>query len=187
MDEIVSRPIWPRRNVSFVTLFLYGCFFVSVFVIPDSISSGESLSFAFTFSMMQMVEVALFMRFESLYNFLFLVLSLSTACVLPTLQIFLVMQGEYSVDIQNICGYIYMFKELMLFFMSKGNLDKRPNLHRAHILVLSVWGVFEAVFIFIESDFENEKNSMEKLMKISRLTPLFCMAFFTLLRMTKGS
>ena len=55
MDEISVKPVWPLRNLFFVTFFLYACFAASVFIIPDSISSGESLSFAFTFSMIQMV------------------------------------------------------------------------------------------------------------------------------------
>ena len=187
MDEIVGRPVWPRRNLFFVSFFLYACFSVSVFVIPDSIASGESLSFAFTFSMMQMVEVALFLRFENWSHFLLLCLSLSTASVLPSLQIFLVMQGQYSMQIQNICGYVYMLKELVLFSMSRGNLINIPYLQRAHYIVLTVWVLVETSFLFLTSEFESEKNVSLKMLYLLRLTPLFCMAGFTLVRMTKGS
>jgi hypothetical protein len=187
MDEISSRPIWPRLNVICVTLFLYAAFVVSVFVIPDNIFSGESLSFAFTFSMMQMVEVAVFMRLTNVKNLLLLLLSLLTASVLPIVQIYLVMNGEYSMHTQNVCGYIYMFKELVLFYVSRGNLNKTSYLYRAHFVVLTVWGVLEGVFYFIRADFEYELSTPQKLFSVARLTSFFCLACFTLLRMTKSS
>lgn len=185
MDEISVKPVWPLRNLFFVTFFLYACFAASVFIIPDSISSGESLSFAFTFSMIQMVEVSLFMRFESWLNFFLLCLSLVTASVLPTMQIFLVMQGEYSQLIQNICGYVYMSKELVLVFTSRSIFMKSHNLRRAHIVVLSVWVIFEILFLVLIGELEYEKNTWQKLLCLARLTPFFCMACLTFLRMTK--
>jgi hypothetical protein len=135
---------------------------------------------------MQMVEVALFLRFENWSHFLLLCLSLSTASVLPSLQIFLVMQGEYSMQIQNICGYVYMLKELVLFSMSRGNLINIPYLQRAHYIVLTVWVLVETSFLFLTSEFESEKNVSLKMLYLLRLTPLFCMACFTLVRMSKG-
>ena len=186
MDDTSSRPTWPRSNLFCLVFFLYICFVVCTFIIPDNIASGEWLSFAFTFSMMQMVEVSLFVRYEDLQHRLLLCISLLVASVLPSLQIFLVMQGEYSTQAQNICGYVYMFKELLIWFFCKTHLHKTSFLLKAYLLVVLWWIIMEIIFYSISEDMENEKNTAQKILCVTRLTPFFCTACFTCLRMTKG-
>ena len=186
MEDLANKPMWPRRNLYFLTFFLYTCFVVSSFIIPDTIAFGEWLSFAFTFSMMQMVETALFLRFENWQNFILLCLSLLIASVLPSFQIFLVMQGDFSVQSQNMCGYIYMLKELILYFFHRGSFLKTSLFFKAHIVVIIVWIILEFLCQFVVTDLESDKNFLTKMFCILRLSPLFCMGCFTFLRMTKG-
>ena len=47
-------------NMKLFVFFLYIGFCIASFVIPDSVAFGESLCFAFSYAMVQVLEVALF-------------------------------------------------------------------------------------------------------------------------------
>jgi hypothetical protein len=172
---------WPRQNIFFVSIFIFTCFCVSAFVIPESISFGESLCFAFTFSMMQMVELGLFLRHDGWKNSCVLCMSLCSGCVLPSVQIYLVMQGEYTSPFENICGYLYMVKEILLFLLVRNSLQK--VLVRVHLMIIVIWTVSEIIFLILSVE-SYSKDTLDKVIYVLRLSPLFCMAFLTLVRMT---
>jgi hypothetical protein len=180
MGSSCSSLLYSRRNPVFLSVFLYGCFCMSSAIIPESINYGPSLCFAYVFSMIQMLEVSTFMQSESVLGFGLMCMTLFSASVIPTMQIYQVMTGDYSKELGEVYSYIYMGKEIILHVAMKYRGVKSVSFSVAHsFLVLFVWGLTEFLFFILISD--ELISGYENIVCIARLTPQFYLAALTLI------
>lgn len=178
-DVTCRSLIYNHKKTVFVSLFLYGCFGVSALIIPQSVSFGPSLCFAYVFSMIQMIEVAVFMQRESLVSSVLMCMTLFTACVLPTMQIYQVMTGEYSTELGDIYSYIYMGKEVILHVTIRYTGFKTVYMSATHSVgIFLLWLCIETLFFVLTVD--EIISGYENVVCIARLTPQFYMAALTL-------
>ena len=144
MEEPNPMGIWPTRTACVVSS-IYVCFVVCCFAIPGSIRFGCSLAFAYTFSMLQMVEVTTFMRIQSLQSTAFACISLLTACVIPSIQILMVMYPDgYTRHTDDTYGYIYGVKELVVYVLIRRRTKTRL-FQKTHVTAVCVW-IFILIF-----------------------------------------
>jgi hypothetical protein len=173
---------WQHWKLICVSCFLYIAFCVSCVIIPDSIHFGESLCFAYIFSMMQMIEVAFFIRGDNLLSLVLMCVTLFTASVMPTTQIFLVMEGGYSKETRDMYSYVYMLKEVVLHIVMRYNAVKAPCISRAtYAFIVCIWAITETVFYFSvgDNEYESDRGAFNKAVIAARLAPQFFMAFIT--------
>ena len=170
---------WQNRKLIFITVVLYTCFCVSCAVVPGSIRFGPSLCFAFIFSMIQMIQVTLFMQREGVLREVMMCTTLCAAAILPSMQIYIVTQMGYSEERGNLFDYAYMFKEIALHITIRYIGTKTDYLTKGHsTLVVWSWIVIET-FVYIDQRrgmYPILGNSVE----VARRTPHFIMAFITL-------
>ena len=160
-------------------LFLYFGFCTASFFIPDSVGFGESLCFAYTYAMVQVLEVALFRGSRT-----FAIVGVLFASVLPTLQILQGLQNSYSTAADNVYGELYMAKEIMLYIIhGKYQPDKTiaDKCRRDSIVsyLVFTWVLFDLVFWFSNTD-AVYKTVLEKSMYIARFSPVFGLAIVNL-------
>lgn len=173
---------WQRHKLICVTLFLYICFCVSCSMIPDSVLFGESLCFAYIFSMMQMIEVAFFIRGENLHSLLLMCVTLFTASVMPTIQMYQVMTGGYSREIGDMCSYIYMLKEVGMYLAMRDSTVRGQSITQiSYTLIVLIWVIIETVFFFSIGDSLDYEGAIKKAVSVARLAPQFFMALITTL------
>jgi hypothetical protein len=172
--------VWRKKKPIFVSAFLYGCFCVSCMIIPDTVN--VSYCFAYFFALFQMIEVASFMDGVSVISCCLLCTTLFTASIMPTMQMYQIIVGFYSKELDTIYKGVYMLKEIGLHtarIYTGGNKVSPSVIHLT--LVVCTWISLETVsyimIIKIEEDFYEYVN----LVYIVRLTPLFYMACLTLL------
>lgn len=174
---------WQPRRIVFIFMFLYICFCVSCFVIPDSISLGMQLCFAYTFSMIQLIEVTGLMRGESQRSALLMCVTLVTGTVMPTMQILSVMEGWQSVTMADIFGYVYMIKEVVVQVVIKDNTSRVPGITRVHaMLVVGLWVFSETVFRIFGGSIVSDEGPIDKIVYIVRMSPHFYMTFISITR-----
>ena len=102
-DANISCSYSETRNTNQIfALFLYFGFCTASFFIPDSVGFGESLCFAYTYAMVQVLEVALFKGSRT-----FAIVCAFFASVMPTLQILQGLQNSYSVAADSLWGVVY--------------------------------------------------------------------------------
>ena len=66
--------------MAFVIWSIYICFVISSFIIPPTIDLGPSMAFVYTFSVLQMVEVVVFVRVETLQIFFRMYIAVVLSC-----------------------------------------------------------------------------------------------------------
>ena len=181
---------WQHQTLIYVSLFLYVTFCVSCAIIPDSIPFGQSLCFAYIFSMVQMIEVSFFIRGENVRSLMLMCVTLFTASVMPTTQIYLVMTGECSRAAMDMYSYVYMLKEVVLHMVMRDNAVKAPCISRATFAsIICIWVITETVFFFTGDKYAylEEKGPLDKAIITARLTPQFFITFInTLTQMNQG-
>jgi hypothetical protein len=174
---------WRRKKPIFLSIFLYSFFIVSALVIPESVSFGPSLCFAYVFSMIQMLEVAVFMQSENILSSVLMFITLFTATIMPTMQMYQVMTGYYSKELGEQYGYLYMTKEIVLHAAAVFTSAKVVSISKIHsIIVVLIWICSETLFFILTTD--ELIYGYENLVCIARLTPQFYMATLTLVRMS---
>ena len=137
-----------RNTNQIFALFLYFGFCTASFFIPDSVGFGESLCFAYTYAMVQVLEVALFKGSRT-----FAIVCAFFASVMPTLQILQGLQNSYSVAADNVYGELYMGKEILLYAMqTKYQIDKRSTdkgrMDSIFSFLIFMWVLFDIFLIF---------------------------------------
>ena len=168
-----------RNTNQIFALFLYFGFCTASFFIPDSVGFGESLCFAYTYAMVQVLEVALFKGSRT-----FAIIGVLFASVMPTLQILQGLQNSYSVAADNVYGELYMGKEILLYVMqTKHQIDKRSTdkCRRDSIVSFLVftWVLFDLIFWFSDT-VSAYKTVLEKCMYIARFSPVFWLTIVNL-------
>jgi len=182
--EIINSPTttWSAKMACVITC-IYVCFVVSCFAVPESIPCGPSLAFAYTFTMLQMVEVAIFLRVDSIQNTLFAAISLLVGCVVPTVHILTAMEhGIHGQYVDNVCGHIYFLKELVVYVIIRRR-SRMPLIRRTHVTTMLLWVVVEILFhvfiVRIAEDFHYE-IPIRSLASLIRSTPVFILSFVTI-------
>jgi hypothetical protein len=166
-------------NMQKFAFFLYGGFCIASFFIPDSVGFGESLSFAYTYAMVQVLEVGLFTGSTH-----FVVIGIVFASVLPTLQILQGLQNSYTVNIDNIYGELYMAKEIILYSIKRNSYTHRSNLEKSTkdsiaSWLVCVWAILDLVFWFTDTN-AAYKTMIQKSMYIARFSPVFGLAILNI-------
>jgi hypothetical protein len=151
---------------------VYIGFIVTVFVIPDHIAFGESLCFAYTYNMMQVMQLRHFK-----HNKYALITGVVFAFAAPTTQIFLVMVGGYNASLDKVFGELYMCKEIILYMFMRvyccgcsDELVRRTG--KVDTLVCALVGTW----VLFDSNFWIHEEMDLKLMRIIHFTPVFFMA-----------
>jgi hypothetical protein len=166
-----------------VFLFMYSCFCYSIYAIPDSIPYAHAQAFIYIFSMLQLIEVAGFLRGESLRSAVLLVVTLVTGPVLSTIQILLVMQGYNEQWISDAFGYVLIIKEAGSQLMIRDNTSRVPGISLVQsIVVVALWIISETVFRIAGNGIVYESVTTEKFVYIVRMSPHFYMTLITLTR-----
>jgi len=148
-------------------------------MIPDSVLFGESLCFAYTYAMVQVLGVALFTgdRYGLVVGAIF-------ACILPTAQILQGLQNTHTAWIENIYRELYMGRELLFYLRMRNIQIKKFGVDRQgqDILVslfVFTWLMFDMLFWFIEPN-RLYKTTPEKMLFIVYLSPPFWMALINM-------
>ena len=181
----ITRPIVLRPNLFFTVGFLYVLFCVICVIIPNWVDFGQCLCFAFTFSMIQMLQVGIFMRTESIHSFCLMALTLVTGCIFPTMQMYAVIQKEYSVMHNDIFAWLYMLKEMSLCHITAPRVtgSRMPCVERAFVMVGVSWMIIETlVYVFVDQIFPSE-TIFGALSTVVRFSPQFCVALLTLMHL----
>ena len=177
--------VWRKKTPIFASIFIYFCFCVSCLIVPDSVNFGACLCFAYFFSMIQMLEVASFMQGGSLISYGLMCLTLFAASIMPTMQMYQVIVGDYSKGLDVMYNAVYMMKEICLhiarIYMGGGTLA--PSRIHSTFVVLA-WITVETVNYTIMINFEEVFYGYENVVYIVRLTPHFYMACLSLLHAT---
>jgi hypothetical protein len=179
-DANISCSYSETRNTNQIfALFLYFGFCTASFFIPDSVGFGESLCFAYTYAMVQVLEVSLFKG-----SLVFVSVCAFFASVMPTLQILQGLQNSYSVAVDNVYGELYMGKEIMLYVMHTKYHVNKPNTDRCRrdsivSFLLFMWVIFDLLFWFSDT-VAAYKTVFEKSMYIARFSPVFGLAMINL-------
>jgi hypothetical protein len=153
-------------------LFLSFC--VASFIIPHSVMFGESLCFAYTYAMVQIIEVAMFEG-----NFIGTCILLVFALILPLSQILKGIQNQYMMEIDNIYGELYMGKEILLYWYVTStsrrriHFDKRSRDNMVSSIICT-WILLEIVFS-CQGISTSYKTIGEKFLYIARFAPAFSM------------
>jgi hypothetical protein len=161
-------------NMKLFVFFLYIGFCIASFAIPDSVAFGESLCFAYSYAMVQVLEVALFTG-----NAKFLVIGIVFASVLPTLQILQGLQNSYTTLIDNIYAELYMSKEIILYMLqrnrhSNGAIDRQGH-DSIVTLFVYIWILMDLIFWTLETN-AAYKTFLQKSIYIARFSPVYWMA-----------
>jgi hypothetical protein len=172
-------PMDRQNDLRIFAVCLYIGFCVSAFLIPDSVMFGESLCFAYTYAMVQVLGVALFTggRYGVVCGAIF-------ACVLPTAQILQALQNTYTAEIDNIYGELYMGKEILFYLNLRRSYVKKNGIdrHHADIMVsvcVFIWLLMHLMFWFIEPN-RLYKTAQDKIFCIISLSPSFWMALINM-------
>ena len=112
--------------------------------------------------MLQLIEVAGFLRGESLRSAVLLCVTLVTGPVLSTIQIRLVMQGYNERGFLDVFGYVLMLVH--------------------SIVVVAFWIISAAVFRIVGNGTVYDSVTIEKLVYIIPMSPLLYMTLITLTR-----
>jgi hypothetical protein len=135
--------------------------------------------------MIQMLEVASFMQGGSLISYGLMCLTLFAASIMPTMQMYQVIVGDYSRGLDVMYNAVYMMKEICLhiarIYMGGGTLA--PSRIHSTFVVLA-WITVETVNYTIMINFEEVFYGYENVVYIVRLTPHFYMACLSLLHAT---
>lgn len=182
MTYTYRRFMWCRKKPLIVSAFLYICFCMSCVLIPESIAFSDSLCFAFVFSMIQMLAVALFMQGESLLSSGLMCVTLFFATVVPTLQMYLVMGGMYSKELADTYSCMYMLKELVLHLVLGYTGGGVLHVSKIQSIVVAMgWFLSETVLYMLSLPDVDSPGDFDKLFYIARMAPFFYMAFNTLI------
>jgi hypothetical protein len=135
---------------------------------------GESLCFAYTYAMVQMIEVALF-RGKYIGTCILIIF----AFILPTLQILKAIQNKYTIEMDHLYGELYMGKEIVLYLSTRVKSNRRIHSNRLFhdnvvSVIICVWVVLEIVFSFKDIN-TSYRTVSDKLLYIARFAPIFLM------------
>lgn len=174
---------WQPRRIIFIFTFMYVCFCYSCFMIPESIPLGDSLCFAYIFSMIQLIEVAGLMRGESIRSAVLMCVTLLTGTVLPTVQILLVMEGMGERGTADIFGYVFILKEVGMHLTMKDNTTRVEGISLVHsVVAVLCWVVSEIAFRIVGGSVVFDTRAVGDAVYIARMSPHLYMALITLTR-----
>jgi len=174
---------WQPWRIIFIFTFMYVCFCYSCFMIPESIHLGDSLCFAYIFSMLQLIEVAGLMRGESIRSAVLMCVTLLTGTVFPTVQILLVMNGTGERGIADVFSYVCILKEVGMQLTMKDNTTRVQGISLVHsMLAVFCWVVSETVFRIVGEGVVFDTRAVENVVYIARMSPHLYMTLITLTR-----
>jgi hypothetical protein len=169
-------------------VFFYICFAVSCFSISEAIPYSAPLAFCYTFGFVQVIQICPFIRLSGIYNIICMNITLFTGCVMPTFQIYMVMQGMSSDEINRYFGCIYLLKEMILYIATRAKYGKydptNPILSttdKVTCLGVLIWIVFNYMTPYIPGDMlQCDDATIKKIGEVLYFSPAFCFASMTL-------
>jgi len=178
MNQAQYVDISRQNDLKYFGVFLYIGFCASAFMIPDSVLFGESLCFAYTYAMVQVLGVARFTGGR--YWF---IVAVTFATIVPTLQILRGVQNLLTVAADNVCRQLYMGREL-LFYLRERNPPKTICVEKLHrdiyvSLFVFIWLLIDTLFRVFEPN-ALYKTTPEKMLSILHLSPPFWMALLSM-------
>ena len=177
-----SKSIFNQNaKLAFVNLFFYACFCVSCVLIPDSILMGHSLCFAYTFGMVQMVEVAMFLHDDNFYSTISMVIALLCGSVLPTFQMYMVMMGfGLQPDTDSVFEYVYTCKTIFVYVSTRVRYTTTPfsvsSTDRVNITILALCVCIKYIFSLRDAWFDY----VLVVETVLRFSPIFFISFLSL-------
>ena len=177
-----SSNVWLTR-MAVVILSIFTFFVSSCFSIPTTIHSGPMLVFAYNYSLLQMVEVVVFLRVETLQNSFFALITLLCGLVIPLVHIRAILTGDGDI-MNNTLGWVYLSKEFAVHILSRGRRSRYyPG--RLHITVALLWVFLQVFFQFffagIVTEMQYATVSVDAIQCVVRFTPVFMLSYMTVL------
>jgi hypothetical protein len=157
----------------YVAAYLYAVFIAVVFALPVQVQFGESVCFAYTFSLLQMTTLPLFQG-----NRIYLVVATLSATVLPSLQMVLAIDFGYDINGMIAFSTAYMVVQVSLYLLLRFSLIFRPRSIKKSeewITIASVllWLVTGLVLVFALIDPSESPATIDKYVYMVHYTPIF--------------
>jgi hypothetical protein len=160
----------------YVTAYLYAVFIAVVFALPAQVQFGESLCFAYIFSLLQMTTLPLFHG-----NFIYLAVATLSATVLPSLQIVLAI--DYGYDLYGMAAFstAYMIVQVSLYLLLRFSIIFRPRSIKQSeegIAIASVllWLVTGLLLVFALIDPSESSETIDKYVYMVHYTTIFVLS-----------
>lgn len=172
-DLHLDSEVFRGSEMHTVMASIFVFFMVTVFLIPDSIPFAESLCFAYTFGIIQAMEVVLMKG-----NTLCVTIGFVFACILPATQFLLVMGGVYSESTDHSYVEVYMLKELFMYLFHRfhrKSISHRVVMDTTVCVLMGMWVLID-VLIWMNYLQMVETATIMKLANIVRFSPVFLMA-----------
>ena len=156
-------------DLKFVELFLYLSFVCIAYSMPSYVPYGESLAFAYVFSLTQIMTLQLFHMHK-----LFLWITVIFATLIPSMQISMAVDNSYSLSTMVWFGGAYMTKEVVFYI----HIPRKRDTWNDGIVVLgsvATW-LLSGLAIYFVIDLSRNEEPVEKVLYIVNLSTLFVLS-----------
>lgn len=156
-------------DLKFVELFLYLSFVCIAYSMPSYVPYGESLAFAYVFSLTQIMTLQLFHMHK-----LFLWITVIFATLIPSMQISMAVDNSYSLSTMVWFGGAYMTKEVVFYI----HIPRKRDTWNDGIVVLgsvATW-LLSGLAIYFVIDLSRNEEPVEKVLYIVNLSTFFVLS-----------
>jgi len=160
-------------HTKYVTAYLYAGFIAVVFALPGQVQYGESLCFAYIYSLLQMTTLPLFKG-----NRIYLAVATLAATVLPSVQIVLAIDSNNDLNGVIAFSVAYILVQVGLYILLRSSLILRPRAikkwdERVALASMLIWLVTGLVLVFAVIDESEAQTPLEKYVFIAHYTTMF--------------